>query len=74
MTIQEACIRHAGVNQYKLRDMCIQQKIRAQKVGKLWHIPVAELDRVFLGKTGSGRQGAERTGEAGRGHARQSRK
>lgn len=49
MTITEACRRHAGLNHSTLQIMCIRKQIRAQKVGKRWHIPVAELDRVFLG-------------------------
>lgn len=50
ITIKEALVRHSGVNAQKLQDMCIQKKIRAVKLGKCWHIPVAELDRVFLGR------------------------
>lgn len=51
MTISEACQRHRGLNHSTLQIMCIKKQIRARKVGKRWHIPVAELDRVFLGIT-----------------------
>lgn len=50
MTVEESCKRHAGLKRSTLQGMCIKKQIRAQKIGKNWHIPVSELDRVFLGK------------------------
>ncbi len=49
MTVEEACERHKGITPAQMQHLCLQGKIRAQKVGKYWHIPVVELDRVFLG-------------------------
>ena len=50
MTIPEVVKRHAGISADNLRDMCLRRELRALKIGKAWHIPVTELDRVFLGK------------------------
>jgi hypothetical protein len=49
VTIEEACLRHSGMKHSTLRKICIQNQIKAQKVGKCWHVPVQELDRIFLG-------------------------
>lgn len=52
MTIPEILKRHVGLKRSTLQRMCILQEIRAQKVGKLWHVEVKELNRVFLGVRG----------------------
>lgn len=32
-----------------LRDMCLRKKINGVKVGMLWYVTPAEMDRVFKG-------------------------
>ena len=51
MTTSEACKRYLGLKATTIKNMCLKKQIKATKVGKKWFIPVAELDRVFLGKT-----------------------
>lgn len=48
-TIEAAVKRHVGAKHSTLRIMCIRKEIKAVKVGKVWHIPATELDRVFRG-------------------------
>lgn len=50
LTIAEALKRHIGLAHSTLCQMCQSKRIKATKVGKNWHIPVRELDRVFLGR------------------------
>jgi excisionase family DNA binding protein len=49
MTTKEACKRYLGLKATTLKDMCLRKQIKATKVCNKWFIPVAELDRVFLG-------------------------
>lgn len=56
ITLDEACLRHVGLKRSILRLMCIRGTIKAMKVGKTWHVPIAELDRVFMGINTRGRK------------------
>lgn len=49
MTTKEACKRYLGLKPTALKDMCLKKQLKATKVRNKWFIPVAELDRVFLG-------------------------
>lgn len=53
LSIKLAVLRHPGITEKRLQKMCQLKQIRGQKVGKYYHIPVAELDRVFLGRGGN---------------------
>jgi phage anti-repressor protein len=49
LSIEKALLRYEGVNAQFLRTACITKKLKAKKIANIWHIPIAELDLMFLG-------------------------
>lgn len=49
MTIDHAMQRHQGMNRKQFQLMLLRGELKGNKVGHLWHISVADLDKKFGG-------------------------
>jgi len=49
MTIEMAMERHQGINRKQMQLLLLRGQLKGKKVGNIWHVSVADLDRVFGG-------------------------
>lgn len=49
MTVAHVLQRHQGLSSKKVQLMLLRGELKGKKVDNIWHISVADLDRVFGG-------------------------
>lgn len=49
MTINNVIQRHQGLSSKKIQLMLLRGELKGRKVDNIWHVSVADLDRVFGG-------------------------